>query len=168
MSATLPTTATPRNGHTAVDAVTDAKVPGPFRARRRRRWLVALGATAAVLVLSVGVGYYLYARGYQSTDDAFIEGRVVQLSPRVSGHVLTVRVDDNQTVKAGDLLIEIDPRDYQAKVDQARAALQAAIARQHSSQINVGVVDVTPGPACSRPRPRSRRRPRPWRRPGPR
>jgi len=146
MSTTLPTTTTTaRNGHSTVDAVTDAQAPAPSRVSRRRRWLVVLGATAAALVLGMGVGYYLYARGYESTDDAFIEGRVVQLSPRVSGHVLTVRVDDNQVVKAGDLLAEIDPRDYQAKVDQARAALQAAIARQHSSQINVGVVDVTSG-----------------------
>ena len=62
----------------------------------------------------------------ESTNDAYVEGRVVRISPKVSGQVISLRVDDNDAVKAGDLLLEIDPVDYQAKVDQATAAVAAA------------------------------------------
>jgi membrane fusion protein (multidrug efflux system) len=62
----------------------------------------------------------------QSTNDAYVEGRIIRISPKVSGQVISLRVDDNDAVKAGDLLLEIDPVDYQAKVDQAIAAVAAA------------------------------------------
>ena len=62
----------------------------------------------------------------QSTSDAYIEGRIIRISPKVSGQVIALRIDDNTTVNAGDVLLEIDPADYQAKVDQAAAAVAAA------------------------------------------
>lgn len=111
----------------------------------RRTWLIALGALAAVLLIVAGFSYYRYASGYESTDDAFIEGHISQLSPKISGHVLAVHVNDNEQVKAGNLLIEIDPRDFQVKVDQARAALatasaQAALAQERIAQAQAQVV----------------------------
>ena len=94
-----------------------------------RSWSIVSGVLAAMLLVAAGFTYYSYASGYESTDDAFIEGHISQLSPKVTGHVLAVHVTDNQQVKAGDLLVEIDPRDFQARVAQARAALETSIAQ---------------------------------------
>jgi len=110
-----------------VETITPKKSP-------RRTWLIALGALVAVLLLATGFTYYSYASGYESTDDAFIEGHISQISPKVSGHVLAVHIDDNQLVKAGDLLVEIDPRDFQARVALARAALETSIAQTALTQ----------------------------------
>src|SRR5215468_3084926 len=62
----------------------------------------------------------------QSTDDAYVGADVTRISTRISGQVLSVAVDDFQSVKAGDLLIQIDPADYQAQVDLANATLAAS------------------------------------------
>lgn len=85
----------------------------------------------AVLLLAAVAGTWLWysGRDIETTDDAFIESDVVNIAPRVGGTVLSVAVKDNQMVKTGDLLFEIDPRDFQLRVDQAQAALAAAEAR---------------------------------------
>jgi len=87
-----------------------------------------------ILVLLVLIGgtvfYYIKFVGpYEDTDDAFIEGYVTYVSPRVPGPVVKLLVVDNQRVKAGDVLVEIDPRDYQTIVDQATADLATANSR---------------------------------------
>jgi len=91
----------------------------------------------------VGIKYWFYARSHESTDDAFIDGHIVQISPKASGYVARLYVDDNQFVKIGDLLVELDARDYEARLDQARAALQAALARQTEAQTNVSLTRAT-------------------------
>jgi membrane fusion protein (multidrug efflux system) len=80
---------------------------------------------------------------HEWTDDAFIEGRIIQMSPKVAGHVLRVYVTDNQEVYQGDPLLEIDPRDYTARLMQARAVLQAAMTKQQAAQSSVELVNVT-------------------------
>jgi membrane fusion protein (multidrug efflux system) len=103
---------------------------GPVATKKpRRMWLIALGALTGALLVAAGLAYYIYTSRYESTDDAFIEGEIVQLSPKVPGTVRSVYIDDNQQVKKGDLLIEIDPRDFQARVAQAQAALRTALAQ---------------------------------------
>ena len=87
--------------------------------------------------------YYNYALSHEWTDDAFIEGHIIQISSKVAGHVAQVHVSDNQEVKQGDLLVEIDAREYAARLAQARAALQAAIARQQAAQATVALTQVT-------------------------
>src|SRR5262249_57137635 len=91
----------------------------------------------------VGLGYYLHARAYETTDDAFIDGSVVQISPKVGGYATKVAVNDNQHVKKGDLLVEIDSRDYENRVLQVRAQLQAAESRQKAAQLNLALTRVT-------------------------
>ena len=75
----------------------------------------------AVIVLSLlGIGVYvLLHRGEESTDDASIAAHVVTVSPKIAGYVKTLNVDDNQLLKAGDLIFEIDPTDYQIRRDHA-------------------------------------------------
>ena len=82
---------------------------------------------AAVVAVVLTATYWFFAmRGRESTDDAFVEGHLVFLSPRVSGHVVEVLVDENQKVKAGQPLVKLDPADFEARVAHARADLDAA------------------------------------------
>ena len=122
-------------------AAKDGKSAGEKRRPLYKRpgFLLALGI-ALIVGAVVGIRYWLYARSHESTDDAFIEGHVVQVSPKVSGHIVKLYVTDNQEVKEGDLIAEIDPRDYQARLEQARAALDAALARQREAQASVALV----------------------------
>jgi membrane fusion protein, multidrug efflux system len=115
---------------------------------RRRRWyqrrVFLIGAAAVLLlILVLGGRYWLYARSHESTDDAFIDGHIVQVSPKVSGYVTKIYVADNQMVKAGDLLVELDARDLQARLDQANAALSAGLAQQKQAQTQVTLTRVT-------------------------
>jgi len=97
-----------------------------------------IGAAIVLLIVGiVGLRYWLYARSHETTDDAFIDGHIVQVNPKATGYVLKIYVSDNQQVKAGDLLAELDARDYEAKVTQARAALDAGLAQQHQAQTQV-------------------------------
>ena len=96
----------------------------PPRSRKRKWWFIAAGG---VLLIAAVVCYYLiFVAPYESTDDAFIDNHVTIISPRVSGPVVRLLVDDNQLVKTGDLLVEIDPSDYEVSLQQARAALAVA------------------------------------------
>ena len=96
------------------------------------------------LIAAGGAGVYYYVhRGEVSTDDAAIDGRTVILSPKVSGYVKTLNVQDNQLVKAGDILLEIDPTDYIIRRDRAKAALTAAIAAANASNSKVETTTVS-------------------------
>ena len=83
-------------------------------------------ACAGGLLLILVLWFIHQSLYYVSTDDAFVEGHVVPISPKVSAHVTKVLVDDNQEVKTGDLLIELDPNDYRVRDQMAKAELQAA------------------------------------------
>src|SRR5690242_15771384 len=109
---------------------------------RRPGFLIA-AAVALLLILFIGGRYWLYARSHESTDDAFIDGHIIQVSPKVSGYVVKVYVTDNQQVKAGDLLVELDPRDLEAKVDQAKAALNAGLSQQKQAETQVTLTRVS-------------------------
>ncbi len=102
---------------------------------------------AAIIVLvvgaAIGLHYYLYARSHESTDDAFIDGHIIQISPKASGYVARVYVDDNQQVKAGDLIVELDARDYEVRLQQAKAALEAGLAREAEAHTNVSLTRAT-------------------------
>jgi membrane fusion protein, multidrug efflux system len=100
-------------------------VPG-----RRIRLRLVLQAAGALAVLAVagfyGNYYWTTGRFLVSTDDAYIQAHSVMISPKVSGYISEVPVDDNQPVKAGAVLARIDPRDYQTALDQARANVAVA------------------------------------------
>lgn len=103
----------------------------PLTAARPRRaaWIVAALAAAAL-----GAWYYWQRGAYETTDNAFIEGAIIQISPRVFGQVLRVHVEDNQHVNRGDLLVELDPADYEARLAEARARLEDMLARANGAR----------------------------------
>jgi membrane fusion protein (multidrug efflux system) len=82
--------------------------------------------TALIVAVAAGVYYFAFIVPFESTDDAFIEAHVPAVAPQISGRVAQLLVQDNQEVKEGDLLLEIDARDYEAKLSQAQADLAAA------------------------------------------
>src|SRR5215470_5781490 len=109
----------------------------------KRPRMIAIAAVFLIAAIFFGFRYYVYANAHESTDDAFIDGHIIQISPQVTGHIVKVYITDNQEVKKGDLLAEIDPRDYEAKLAQSRATLQAALSKQKSAQINVGLISTS-------------------------
>jgi membrane fusion protein (multidrug efflux system) len=108
----------------------------PGRSRTRIFVVIAL-----VIVLAVG-GYLLwqYLSSYESTDDAQIDGHINAISARISGHLSEVLVEDSQIVKAGDVLVKIDPRDYEVAVSQAQANLADAAASLENARTDLPIV----------------------------
>src|SRR5690242_2347691 len=90
--------------------------------KKRRTALIVLPLLTALALAGSGTAY-AFGHGKQSTDDAQVEGHVTSVAPRVAGLVKSVLVKDNQSVKAGDLLVELDDRDFAAKAAAARADL---------------------------------------------
>ena len=115
----------------------------PIRSADKRLLLLTVAVVLLGIAAVVGWQYYTYLMAHEWTDDAFIEGRIIQISPRVAGHVLQVYVTDNQEVHQGDLLLEIDPREYAARLAQAQAVFQAAVAKQRTAQSSVELIHVT-------------------------
>jgi membrane fusion protein (multidrug efflux system) len=93
----------------------------------------------AALVLLAGLLWWFQARRYESTDDAFIDARLVRFAPRVSGQVMAVHADDNQLVHEGDVLVEIDPADARAALQQTLAQLSQAQTALAQSQADLSL-----------------------------
>ncbi len=110
-------------------------------ARRSSPWVKIIGGIIVVLAIAGGVYYYLSSAGTESTDDAYTDGRSLTISPKIAGYVIQLLVDDNQRVKAGDVLARIDPRDYLAARDQARANLDIAKAQRNSAKLGAEVAE---------------------------
>lgn len=109
----------------------------------RRKKLMPLFGVFAFVLLLVAISFYIHSLIYETTDNAFIDGHIIQISPKISGTVLKVCVQDNQKVKKGDLLFEIDPKDYIVRLEQAKASLLSAIAKQKGYKANVSLTSVT-------------------------
>ena len=110
--------------------------------RSRRRGLIIV---AILVVALVALGIWWHSTFSEDTDDAQVNGHLIQVSARVSGHVLKVDVEENQTVKAGDPIVELDPSDYQVAVENAEAALASAKANAAAARVNVPIVTVNTG-----------------------
>jgi membrane fusion protein, multidrug efflux system len=97
--------------------------------RPRRSKLRLIGAAALVVGVIIGLVFFAHSQSYESTDDAFIDVHSVNISSKVAGRVARVVVTDNQEVKKGDVLVELDPRDFDAQVNEQKAALNSAVAQ---------------------------------------
>jgi membrane fusion protein, multidrug efflux system len=106
-----------------------------------QRRLIIVGAVLAIALAAVV--YWLYERRFEQTDDAQIDGTISNVSPRVSGNVSAVHVVENQSVRAGDVLAEIDPADVAISVDQARAQVAQAQAQLEAEDPNVPITQAS-------------------------
>ncbi|HIS35879.1 TPA: HlyD family secretion protein [Candidatus Scatousia excrementigallinarum] len=107
----------------------------------QKKRVIVPAITAGLLIL-LGIFAAIHSTYFQSTDDAFVEGRLITVAPRVSGPAIQLLVDDNDEVKAGDLLVEIDPADYEVKLKEAEAKLAQA-----KAELNVTEKEVEKGEA---------------------
>ncbi|WP_296658226.1 EmrA/EmrK family multidrug efflux transporter periplasmic adaptor subunit [Paraburkholderia sp.] len=94
---------------------------------KRRRMMTLLVLVIAIAAIAYGLYYFLVARYTEGTDDAYVNGNVVQITPQVTGTVIAVKADDTQTVKAGDPLVLLDPADSRIALQQAEANLAQTV-----------------------------------------
>ena len=130
------------DGESQTDAGIAAKLPEKPDERilaklRAHPIATAVSAMAIIVVAIGGTLWYLHSRHYADTDDAFIDGRPIYVNLEVTGNIVAVPVTDNQIVKVGDLLVQIDDRDYRAAVDLAQAQIDQAQANIDSFSAQV-------------------------------
>ncbi len=113
-------------------------VPPP-RKRLHSRKLVIGGIAGVVLLVVVILYYVFFIAPYEDTDDAFIDGYITMVSSRVPGQVAQLLVTDNEEVREGEVLVELDPRDYETSLANARADLAAAQSQLDSAKAQVNV-----------------------------
>src|SRR5437879_10334304 len=89
----------------------------------RKRWLIIVVGAFAVVGIAYGAYWALALRFFQSTDDAYVNGNIVQITPQISGTVVAIGADDTQFVKAGQMLVQLDQADAKIALDQAEAQL---------------------------------------------
>lgn len=117
----------------------------PF-AQRARRYIkrnpgrVLLGVIALVLVIAGSALLWIYLSSYESTDDAQMDGHLNVIGPRIAGTVVGVYVENNQFVKTGQVIVDLDPRDYKVALDQANGAYSQAVAALRAENPSVPIV----------------------------
>lgn len=143
------------NGHLAAESPTASRCqetnpenipsdPPPAPGAAKKRLPRTLAATAAAAMAAAAAVYYFqFVLPFESTDDAFVEGHVTAMAAQVPGRVAQLLVEDNQAVNKGDLLLQIDPRDYEAKLAQAQANLTAAQSQLEESKAQFAAADAT-------------------------
>ncbi|MGD0097046.1 MAG: HlyD family secretion protein [Terracidiphilus sp.] len=108
----------------------------------RRRAIILV---VVVVLVVVAVGIWWRSTYSEDTDDAQVNGHLIQISSRIAGQVAKVYVDENQVVKAGDLIAELDPSDYEVAVENAQAALASAQANAAAADVNVPITTINTG-----------------------
>ncbi len=144
MSSTPPTPTPPPSATVAAPTPPALQPPPPpvsFRSRIQNLSAFAKGAIVVVL-LAIVVAWYIFT-GQVTTDDAQVDCHITAMAPQVSGYVVNLLINDNTAVKQGDLLVQIDPREYEAEVAQAKANLEFAEAQANSAQIQIGLTRAT-------------------------
>jgi membrane fusion protein, multidrug efflux system len=113
---------------------------GASRRRSYAKWLIPL---LVLILAAAGMFVWRYYAARENTDDAQIDGHLDPISPRIAGTVVRVLHDENEVVKAGDVLVELDPKDYQVAVDRARADLANAEATSVAAHVGVPITTTT-------------------------
>jgi membrane fusion protein, multidrug efflux system len=137
----MSTTTTTPKGMAAPSATMDNK-PDPPPATRGRGRAFLIFFLILLIAGGVGVYFWLQSREFESTDDAEVDAHLNAISSRVDGAITKVYVDDNQFVKAGDPLVDLDPRDFQVAIDQARAQVALARSQVTAQQPNVPITEI--------------------------
>jgi membrane fusion protein, multidrug efflux system len=114
-----------------------AAAPAPKQSNGKRRRLMTLIVLVIIIAaVAYGLYYFLIARFHETTDDAYVNGNVVQITPQVVGTVISVNADDTQTVKVGDPLVALDPADSKVALDQAEANLAQTVRQVRTFFVN--------------------------------
>lgn len=115
----------------------------PVSAEKKSRIPIYFVGGLVLLTAIGGLIYWLYQRQFETTDDAFIEANIVQISPKITAHIAKIHVKENQFVKKGDLLIELETAEFEAKVEKAKAELRSAQAQRGKALANVALTRKT-------------------------
>ena len=121
------------------ESAAETEIEAP-RSRRRGILVVAI-----VVVVLIALGVWWRSTYTEDTDDAQVNGHLIQVSSRIAGHVAKVYVEENQLVKAGDPIVDLDPSDYQVAVENAEAALASAKANAAAARVNVPIITANTG-----------------------
>jgi len=129
--------------NTVAQAATADKTEKKSKKDKVKKALNKKRVLALLIVVIVGTFFaWRYFSGFESTDDAFVEGHIVRISPKVSGIISKLYVEDNQLVKDGELLLEIDDRDYKVRYNQAKAAYDIAMSKQKPAVADVASAEI--------------------------
>src|SRR5262249_25643095 len=109
---------------------------------KRTRWPLVVLAVVIVAAAIGGTVFWLMTKDQESTDDAYTDGRAIVMSPRVTGYVTQLAVNDNQFVHKGDLLVQIEPKDYQAQRDQAAGQMASLQAQLDNARIALDKAEI--------------------------
>ena len=131
--------AEPASAPATPQPVSPATPPAAPRGRRRAFLIFFI---VLVIAAAAGLLFWLHARQFESTDDAEVDAHLNPVSARIDGTITKVYVDDNQIVKTGDSLVDLDPRDYQVTLDQALAQLTQAESMVFAQQPNIPITQV--------------------------
>ncbi|CAH2776662.1 MAG: Multidrug efflux system EmrAB-OMF, membrane fusion component EmrA [uncultured Paraburkholderia sp.] len=124
----------------------------PANNGKRKRMMTLLVIVILIAAIAYGLYYFLVSRFHENTDDAYVNGNVVQITPQVTGTVVAVNADDTQTVKAGDPLVVLDPADARVALEQAEANLAQTVRQvrglfaddnQYQAQVNQRQADLS-------------------------
>ncbi|KMZ12848.1 Membrane fusion component of tripartite multidrug resistance system [Candidatus Burkholderia humilis] len=119
------------------NAAAAAPAPAPKQSNGKRRRLMTLIVLVIIIAaVAYGLYYFLIARFHETTDDAYVNGNVVQITPQVTGTVISVNADDTQTVKIGDPLVSLDPADSKVALDSAEANLSQTVRQVRTFFVN--------------------------------
>lgn len=137
-------TAAPPEASVVVEEQVQPQTPEPTAKKKNRKpFIFAIAGIAAVVAGSYGYRWWNYMATHEETDNATVAGHIHQVSSRINGTVSEIEVDDNQRVNKGQLLVKLDPRDLEAKVLQAQAALEAAKRQANAAQASIPLASET-------------------------
>jgi len=105
---------------------------------KRKRALLGVTALVALGAIAYGVYWWLFLNHYESTDNAYVQGNVVQITPQVAGTVTAINADDTDYVKAGQVLVKLDPSDARVALNQAEAQLGQTVREVRTLFVNNG------------------------------
>jgi len=114
--------------------------------RSRRRGIIIV---VVAIIIVAAVAFWWHSTFSEDTDDAQVNGHLIQVSSRIAGQVQKVYVDENQMVKKGDPIVDLDPRDFQVAVENAKAALASAQANALAANVNVPLTTINTGSALT-------------------
>ncbi|NDP60849.1 MAG: biotin/lipoyl-binding protein, partial [Oxalobacteraceae bacterium] len=115
-------------------------VTAPPRGKRRFLLLVMTGVLI-LLLIAYGIWWFIFASHFESTDDAYVAGNVVQVTSQIGGTVIAINADDTQRVQAGASLVLLDPSDANVALDQATAQLAQAVREVRTLFVNNGALN---------------------------